>query len=238
MNAYRAKVNADEPTAIDKEVEEDLYDGEVRFVDAAAGQILEKLENGGLANSTVVIISSDHGEEFWEHGSSGHGHTLYDELVTVPLIIRAPGILPAGAVRSEQVASIDIFATLVDICGLTPTKPYQGRSILKRKKTFPEGPAPLAFSSSANAGDRSRVAVSDGRMKLILSPKAATEELFNLAEDAGEHIHVADPAEAARLRAAIRTWKADNEDMKRRYGVKARPDAVIERNIKALGYAN
>ncbi len=238
VNAYRAKASADEPTAIDKKVEEDLYDGEVRFVDAAVGQILAGLEDNGLVRSTVVIVSSDHGEEFWEHGSGGHGHTLYDELITVPLIIRAPELLPAGAVRSEQVASIDIFATLVDICDLAPTKPYQGKSILKRSITLPEGPAALAFSSSVNAGDRSRVAVSDGRMKLILSPKAGTEELFNLAADPGEHIRAVNPAEAARLRAAIRAWMADNEDMKRRYGVSVRPDAAIERNIKALGYAN
>lgn len=80
-----------------------LYGAEVRSVDAAVGEMLQALERNGLSGRTLVIGAADHGEEFWEHGGSEHGRTVYEEVVRVPLLMRWPGHVPAGA-RIDAVA--------------------------------------------------------------------------------------------------------------------------------------
>ena len=73
-----------------------LYDGEVTEVDRQLGRVLAALAARGLSQNTLVVCVSDHGEEFWDHGGVEHGHTLYDELLRVVLVMRWPGHLPAG----------------------------------------------------------------------------------------------------------------------------------------------
>src|SRR5262249_1070014 len=87
LNALRAHVPDDEMKAelIDE------YDGEIAFADAQIGRILDALEKQGLLENTLVVFHSDHGEEFWEHGSCDHGHTQYDELLHVPFALVMPG---------------------------------------------------------------------------------------------------------------------------------------------------
>lgn len=86
----------------------DLYDGEIAAVDDALGRLFAALDSLGLAERTLVILTSDHGEEFRDHGSFGHAHTLYDELLRVPLVVRAPGAMspPAGKGATSQVATM------------------------------------------------------------------------------------------------------------------------------------
>jgi hypothetical protein len=76
-----------------------LYDAEVAFTDSEVGRLLAGLDELGLAERTIVVATSDHGEEFLDHGGFEHGHTLYAELTHVPLIVRAPGLAP-GRVRA------------------------------------------------------------------------------------------------------------------------------------------
>jgi len=71
-----------------------LYDGQIRYVDEQVGRLLEALLRTGQRANTIVIVTSDHGEEFWEHGNFEHGHTVYSELLHVPLIIGGPGLSP------------------------------------------------------------------------------------------------------------------------------------------------
>ena len=94
-----------------------LYDGEIRFMDHHVGLFLERLTELGLADHTVVVFTSDHGEEFAEHGQVGmHGHTLYDELLRVPLLIRIPGIKPRRIQRQVRLA--DLAPTLLALMGI------------------------------------------------------------------------------------------------------------------------
>ena len=93
------------------------YDAEIRSVDAAFGNLLSGLEELGLSDDTLVIFTSDHGEEFGEHGVVGwHSHTLYDELLRVPLVIRFPGDLAAGSTVEAQVRLLDIAPTITAVC--------------------------------------------------------------------------------------------------------------------------
>jgi arylsulfatase A-like enzyme len=109
----------------------DLYDGEIAAVDAALGRLFAALDEIGVAGRTLVVVTSDHGEEFRDHDSFGHGHTLYDEVVRVPLVVRAPGAArgashdggaargAGGGIRTDASATIDIAPTLLGFAGVT-----------------------------------------------------------------------------------------------------------------------
>jgi arylsulfatase A-like enzyme len=94
------------------------YDGEIRQHDDAMGRLLEFLERSALMERTVVLITAVHGEEFYEHGGWGHGHSLHDELIHVPMIWRVPGMNVPPQRIGRLVSLIDIYPTLCTLCGL------------------------------------------------------------------------------------------------------------------------
>jgi arylsulfatase A-like enzyme len=95
-----------------------LYDGEIAWVDSQIGRLLEQLDALGVADDTLVILTSDHGEEFLEHDLTGHHKTLYRESIQVPLILRLPGRLPAGARLEDPVSILDLAPTVLAELGL------------------------------------------------------------------------------------------------------------------------
>jgi arylsulfatase A-like enzyme len=107
-----------------------LYDASVRYVDGRIGVLLEKLEELDLYDDMIIIITSDHGEEFAEHGHTFHGHTLYEELIRVPLLIKLPGNEYGGLEIDELVEQIDIAPTLLDYLGLPAMSWMRGESLL------------------------------------------------------------------------------------------------------------
>jgi arylsulfatase A-like enzyme len=114
----------------EKEAVRDLYRAEVRSVDAAVGGVLAQLDALGLSERTLVIAVADHGEEFWEHGGVEHGHTVYEEIVRIPLLMRWPGQLPAGA-RIDHVARIiDVAPTMLELLSLPPPASADGVSLV------------------------------------------------------------------------------------------------------------
>jgi choline-sulfatase len=108
-----------EPDAASPELRQyfrDLYDGQIRFVDESISALLQGLKLLGRLDNTVFIITSDHGEEFWDHGSAEHGHSMYNELLHVPLIIAGSSIVHQRIV--EPVSLIDVMPTLLDIAAI------------------------------------------------------------------------------------------------------------------------
>ncbi len=107
----------------------DLYDGQIRFVDDAIRDLLQGLKLLGRLDNTVFIITADHGEEFWDHGSTEHGHSMYNELLQVPLIIAGSDI---GHERiDEPVSLIDVMPTLLDLAEIPRDRlNLQGGSLL------------------------------------------------------------------------------------------------------------
>ena len=95
-----------------------LYEGEVGWVDDHLGMILRALDRTGMAGTTLVIVVADHGEEFFEHAGLGHRRTLYDEVVRVPMVLRLPGVLPAGRTVTGPVSLADLVPTVLDVLGL------------------------------------------------------------------------------------------------------------------------
>jgi arylsulfatase A-like enzyme len=106
-----------------------LYDGEILWTDAHVKKLLDELERLGHAEDTLVVVTSDHGTELFDHGQKGHRRTLYDEALSVPLVMRGPGVAVGRAV-SEQTRIVDVGPTLLELCGLAPAADVMGHSLV------------------------------------------------------------------------------------------------------------
>jgi arylsulfatase A-like enzyme len=121
-----------------------LYEGEVAWVDDHLGTIVAALERTGMAQNTLVIVISDHGEEFFEHAGLGHRRTLYEEVVRIPMVLRLPGVLPADRVLAGPVSLPDVLPTVLEVLGLPPTATPGGASFLAAMRSgTPVEHAPL-----------------------------------------------------------------------------------------------
>jgi choline-sulfatase len=167
------------------------YDGEVAFADDLVGRLDRALSELGLAERTLLLVTSDHGEAFEEHGETGHGYFVYDPTLHVPLLARGPGV-PAGTALAVPVESVDIFPTVLEMLGISPTAlpgnvKASGRSLASslRGGGEPE-PRPL-YAESLMAhllyGWGELASIREGPWKLIRAPKP---ELYNLDEDPQE----------------------------------------------------
>ena len=116
-----------------KLLDDDAYDGGVRYADEWTGSILRELKQRNLFDSTLIIVASDHGEDLGERGMprpSRHGHTLYDELLRVPLIFHLPGSIPEGKKINQQVRLLDMMPTVLDVLGLEQPVIQRGKTLL------------------------------------------------------------------------------------------------------------
>ena len=102
------------------------YDSEISYVDAKIEELYERF---GWDENTLIVVTSDHGEEFGDHGGIDHGHTLYSELIDVPLLFFSPGFVPTGVVDSERVSTMDILPTLAEILDLQSAMDHEGMSL-------------------------------------------------------------------------------------------------------------
>ena len=114
----------------------DLYDGEIHFADSLVGRVLDTIEELVVHERTVIVITSDHGEELFERGTMGHGHSLHDELLRVPLIIRWPGGTPRARIE-DQVRTMDLFPTLLDTLALPVPPGLDGVSLMPLARVSP-----------------------------------------------------------------------------------------------------
>jgi arylsulfatase A-like enzyme len=215
-----------------------LYDGEIRYADTEVGRVLDHLAARGLDRSTLVVITSDHGEEFLDHGSWEHQKTLYEEVVRVPLAIRGPGLEPRH--ESAQVSALDVAPTILTWAGVPVPPSVTGRSLL----------APLAAREAYGETDQTvdgthklflRGGASRWKAILSLSSDAAEvrgEEWYDLASDPTERKSVPPlPAVADPIRRrALERWRAD-----RGAGGAARPVCLSpeqQERLRALGYVS
>ncbi|MEM7437715.1 MAG: sulfatase [Myxococcota bacterium] len=168
-------------TKRDKERIEALHDGEISYHDEHFGKFLSKIRELGLEDDTIFVITSDHGEEFQEHGSWGHGHSVYQELLGVPLVFRWPGSIPAGGRVGPVVSTMDIGPTVLEATGVPVPKEFEGRSLLGfMQGDWPMGPY-VAFSDFL---DHRRV-IRGGDWKLIIRGNLS-QVMFDLESDPGE----------------------------------------------------
>ena len=167
----------------DKAYLEALHNAEITQSDTVFGTFIEDLKAAGLYDTSAVIVISDHGDEFWDHGDCGHAQGPHQELVHVPFMIRAPGLLPAGRVVQTDVEAMDLAPTLLDLAGIAAPDSMQGQSVLPI--VFDETGQGPATSMTQN-GTTAR-GIKSGRYRLIHSG-ARRIELFDEIEDPREHV--------------------------------------------------
>ena len=162
---------------------EGLYNGEVAHTDAEVGRLLDGLEERGLGATTIVVLLSDHGEEFLDHGRFEHAHSLYDELLHVPLVVRAPGI-DAGRVRST-VGLMDVAPTLCELTDLDVPSVFAGVG-MHDLMLGQEGPDRPVYSQG-NLWRPSGFSWREGPYKLVVTPAfKETERRIELYDVAGD----------------------------------------------------
>ena len=156
----------------DKDHIVNLYDDSILYFDIHFGRIIDALRASQVLDKTVVILLSDHGEEFWRHGSFGHGHTLYNELLHVPLLIRYPSILPAKKFP-YPVQLIDLYPTILSLTRLDFDQEISGKDLLPAILNDREPKRVIYFEGLLHGGEK-RGVYKDG-WKLIQN----TAERYN-----------------------------------------------------------
>ena len=220
-----------------------LYDGEIRFTDEILGRILDAVAARGRMQDTLVAVTADHGEEFFEHGWKGHQRTLHEEVVRVPLLLRFPGRLPAGRVVREQVRLVDLAPTLLALAGVEARASFQGRdaSALLSGTAGAEdlGAAPALCELLVDR--RQMRALRTNEVKLVDPGFGRPAQLFDLAGDPGELRPLsADDARGVAAKAELERMAAEALEVGARAGQGARGTAIdpeLERRLRRLGYA-
>jgi arylsulfatase A-like enzyme len=209
-----------------------LYDGEIRFVDHELGRLLGELEARGLLEGTLVAVTSDHGEEFMEHGSiEGHQWTLHDEVVRVPLLLKLPGDTHAGLVVDEPVSLVGVPGTLLDLLGVELG--WRSLSGLLPGRPERERP-PLLLDLFVHQRSRTVGLQADG-LKLLRLPDGR-EVVY---DDPSEFVNVAleRPAERARLSRQLDRTLVGLRPL-RDAGTPRQPlDEFTREQLRSLGYA-
>ncbi len=166
----------------------DQYDGEIAYADEQIERFLRYLSDRGILDNTILVITSDHGEELLEHGILGHFFNLHQTLLHVPLIFIGQGI-PAGMRVKEPVSLADVLPTILDSLDITPEKNVWGKSLMPLISGKKEEPR-FCFSQM-DSPERQQWSMVRGRYKLIMSKKSRKKELYDIRNDPGEFRNLA-----------------------------------------------
>jgi arylsulfatase A-like enzyme len=225
------------------------YEREIRYTDDLLASTLNVLDTRGLSERTVLVVTSDHGETFGEALIGGHGFNLKDSELLVPLMIRAPGIVPAGTIVQEQVGLVDLAPTLLELLGL-PGAEMQGRSFAAllgaKARRFDERSAwstlELTFSDSVRTRDWKYLRAMSGELE---------DRLYDLGRDPEERHSIARerPDLVERARRELREHQERCGAWKLRHptsqplddSLDHRPDWLVNRDevtrkLQSLGY--
>jgi len=214
----------------DKRRLEALYDGEITFSDFWFGRMQQDLAALGMLDDSVIVVVSDHGDEFYEHGSVGHGHSVFEELVATPLLMAGRG-LPSGRQVGVDVEALDVLPTVMELAGLPASPAIQGESLLPLVDQ--DGPQAARPAFSDHGGTLRGMKI--GRYKLISSGPEQTR-LYDLREDPREQRDVSSeqPLAARHARDVFGLHMANEERWsKSRWGVPSnlRPDFASDAGL-------
>jgi len=180
--------------------EQQRYMGEIRFLDNQLRTLYDNFRKAGLMEDSLFVLTADHGEEFGEHNGTGHGHTLYTELLHVPLILHGEGLTShmgrkkTGRAIKQQVRLIDVAPTLLDAAGIDqPAAPdVDGESLLPLITAWFPSHRPAYSQLGLNADPQNldqhldRFALSTTKGKLIIDRSAGAVEFYRVRRDPGE----------------------------------------------------
>jgi arylsulfatase A-like enzyme len=219
-----------------------LYDGEIRLTDTVLGEVIDAIDRAGVGDDTLIIVTADHGDEFFEHGDRGHGTTLYEEVVRVPLLMRWPRGLAAGGVIETPVSLADLAPTIYDLTGVAPPDGMDGRSLAAVMLGEPGAPHPVYAHLYARKRPIISAMVRVGSEKYVQDLHIPRAALFDLGADPGEQRNGAGGADARPLTTPLLGWLEQQWNAYRALPAEAdRSVAVDQENIdqlRALGYVD
>ena len=234
----------------------DMYDGGVLYTDHLLAQVVDALRRKGALERTILVVLADHGEVLGEHGDFfGHGPSLHEPMIRVPLVIRGPGV-PAGVRVPAPVSTVGVFATILDLAGVEPPPTLQVGSLVPVVRGEPGGgpvlserhdmrgmmpPGVKPPSDPLMRADARFRAYRQQRWKLVESSHGDAY-LFDVEADPGEARDLAAerPAELARLRADLEGVRLELGlpalDAERAAGPSPELDAETTERLRQLGY--
>jgi arylsulfatase A-like enzyme len=219
-----------------------LYDGEILDVDGWVGGIWDEIEAQGLADRTLLVLTADHGDEFGEHQEYGHGHTVYQELVWVPLIFVGAQVADEGRVVETPVPLLDIMPTLLDVAGAPLPEPVGGQTLLPVLRGEEPAERPIYSECPARRSSYDDKALRMGRYKLVYDVKLDRAELYDLQADPGEQndLSAAEAQRTAAMREMVRAWTAGTLEtwasLPQAGGQSGEMDAALENALRQIGY--
>lgn len=230
-----------------------LYDAEIRYTDDAIGALLDGLSARGLADTTLVVITSDHGEEFLEHGGKGHTHTCYEESVRIPLLMRVPWLDAAQPVIDEPASLIDLAPTILELLGVQSAGAFfQGKSLVP---TMRDG-TPLKRKFLMTQTVRGKHAMHGARLiwtsligrdslklhQFLSASEASALELYDLAQDPLEQLDLSNQRVEPRNQLGGMLRGLQQRHMQRRQilgaTVPRKEDSRLTETLKGLGYGD
>ncbi|MFH1276798.1 MAG: sulfatase-like hydrolase/transferase [Candidatus Eisenbacteria bacterium] len=214
----------------------DRYDGEILYLDGEIARLVERLRKSGVSDRSLLVIVADHGETFYEHGMWGHGHSLFDEELRVPLAVVMPGRIPAGGRIDGTVRIVDLMPTFLDLLGVPAPAGLQGESFAGLLEAGRGGEDRPAYSEIEWSGWRYDSLRKDG-FKLIRGPGGPW--LFDLVGDPGEKENLAGtlPEKTAEFLAEIDALRSAFEGARLdRQGEEEALDETTVERLRALGY--
>jgi arylsulfatase A-like enzyme len=214
-----------------------LYDSEINYVDDHIGKLIDSF---GFDNNTLFIITSDHGEEFLEHGRLSHAHTLYQESINIPLIIKLPHSTSKREV--EHFANlVDIVPTILHLLEITPPEHMLGNNLIRGRglpvleKIFKKQGADYTFSEL----DRHSIlkTIITPKYKYIYNYKTNTEQLYNIKSDSLELENCAEkkPELRKELKDKLLNWVSSTQKFTTKEKLFQLPQDETEK-LKGLGY--
>jgi arylsulfatase A-like enzyme len=215
-----------------------LYDGNMAFVDSLVGEILRYLDDTGLHQKTIVVLTADHGEALYEHGYIGHNTQLYEESIRIPLMIRGPD-WPSRRI-SQIVELLDLTPTVLAIFGLEghpANREMEGRNLLRLLNGETLG---RRWAFSRTLWNKPRYSVRGSRYKLIWDSNTDKTELYDLDGDPEEKSNLAEDKGLIRgfLQQELLRWIWGQERL--RVGAPAPESSEItedlRRQLESLGY--
>lgn len=223
----------------------DRYDTEIAAADAAIGDLLDALEAIPGARNTLIVFTSDHGESFGEHGAWGHGRTLWEEAVRIPLAYTWPGRLRPGLIENDT-STVDLAPTILGLAAVEVPAAFVGydwSAVLRGEARPPRlttlmqshRGAPLPGRDPGLEEGLIEVGVIRGSVKYVWRPDDEAVRAFNLAADPWEQKNLA--TEDAPPAPVLAKWHAQvTEGLRHRAGVPATLDRESVEKLRALGY--
>ena len=163
-----------------------LYDGEIAYTDEHFGRFIRELKEAKLFQNTVIVFTSDHGEELGERGSWGHGHTLYEELIKIPLIVKFSQGRHSGERVVTEVRHLDLAPTMIELAGLTVPEWMQGESLLSILEGDAVRTCTEVYSEETLNRNVLYSIISERRKYILRTSPTRSKELFDLEQDPRE----------------------------------------------------